>query len=253
MIAVSQSGSTPEIVETLGRLAGAGARTVAVTNDEQSELARAADLVIALDAGPEVAVPATKTVTAQLVALALVARALAAGVDRVPFSDDDLDRLPAAVEAALAEVDGIDAVARVLAAADNVAAVARGLLYPAALETALKIRESAGIVAEGWSAADLRHGPIAAVRSERTAVIGFAADGPAAGDTQALLTELAGRGLPVTRIADTGDADLALPPGAEALAVVPAVVRGQQLAHATALHKGVDPDEPFGLSKVTAT
>ena len=108
-------------------------------------------------------------------------------------------------------------------------------------------------MAEGWSAADLRHGPIAAVRSDRTAVIGFAAAGPAAADTQALLTELAGRGLRVTRISDASDADIAVPPGAEALAVVPAVVRGQQLAHATALHKNIDPDEPFGLSKITAT
>ena len=113
VIAVSQSGSTPEIVETLDRLADAGARTVAVTNDEKSDLARAADLVVALDAGPEVAVPATKTVTAQLVALALVARALAGGSDRVPFSDADLRRLPDAVDAVLTDTDGIAAVADV--------------------------------------------------------------------------------------------------------------------------------------------
>lgn len=253
VIAVSQSGATPEIVETLGRLAEAGARTVAVTNEQDSDLARAADLVVALDAGPEVAVPATKTVTAQFVALALIARALARPANRAPFSDDELRHLPDAVETVLADDDRVPGFARVLADADSVVTVARGLLYPAALETALKVRESAGIIAEGWSAADLRHGPIAALRSDRTAVIGFFVRGPAGADTEALLTELGDRGLRALRVGEAADVDLQLPPVGEALAVVPAVVRGQQLAHATALRRGIDPDAPFGLSKVTAT
>ncbi|HEY8300361.1 MAG TPA: hypothetical protein VIG48_00545, partial [Jatrophihabitans sp.] len=116
-----------------------------------------------------------------------------------------------------------------------------------------KVRESAGIIAEGWSAADLRHGPIAALRSDRTAVIGFFVRGPAGADTEALLTELGDRGLRALRVGEAADVDLQLPPVGEALAVVPAVVRGQQLAHATALRRGIDPDAPFGLSKVTAT
>src|SRR5690349_12831120 len=92
VIAVSQSGATPEIVTVLERLNRAGARTVAVTNDENSALARAADLVVDLRAGAEVAVPATKTVTAQLVALTLLARGL--NPDTTPFGDADLDELP---------------------------------------------------------------------------------------------------------------------------------------------------------------
>jgi glucosamine--fructose-6-phosphate aminotransferase (isomerizing) len=250
VIAVSQSGATPEIVTVLERLAGAGARTVAVTNDENSALARAADLVLDLGAGAEVAVPATKTVTAQLVALALLARGLNPAT--TPFGDADLDELPDLVASVLADERGVGPAADRIAAASMVVAVARGLLYPAALESALKVRESAGLPAEGWSAADLRHGPIAAVQPG-AAVVGLSVAGPAEQDTLGLLAELKSRGVDTISVGNAAEADVALPRGNEALAAVPAIVRGQQLALATARRRGVDPDQPFGLSKVTAT
>ena len=251
VVAISQSGATPEITAVLTRLREAGARTLAVTNDPASPLAQAAHGVVELGAGSEVAVPATKTVAAQFAALLLVARALAPA--RVPFSDTDLDSLPGAAADVLADAAVADAVAGRLAASRTVVAVARGYLFPAALESALKIRESAGIPAEGWSAADLRHGPIAALDAA-TAVLAYAVPGPTATDVDDLVAALRTRGLDPVRVGLGAPAGgLTLPPVAEALAAIPAVIRGQQLALATALCRGIDPDAPLGLSKITVT
>jgi glucosamine--fructose-6-phosphate aminotransferase (isomerizing) len=251
VIAISQSGATPEITAVVTALRRAGAVALAVTNDGASPLAAAADGVVELGAGPEVAVPATKTVAAQFAAGLLVARALAPG--RTPFTDDDLDALPGAVAEVLADTSPVAPVAQRLAAARTVVAVGRGYLFPAALETALKIRESAGIPAEGWSSADLRHGPVAALDAA-TAVLALAVPGPVAADVDDLVAALVARGLDPVRIGTgAGPGGLVLPAVVEALAVVPAVVRGQQLALATALARGSDPDAPFGLTKVTPT
>jgi glucosamine--fructose-6-phosphate aminotransferase (isomerizing) len=101
LVALSQSGATPEIQTVTRRLREQGARAVAIVNQPDSVLARVADLVIGLDAGPELAVPATKTVTAELVALAAVAAALGP----VPFERADLDRLPESVAAVIADAE----------------------------------------------------------------------------------------------------------------------------------------------------
>jgi glutamine---fructose-6-phosphate transaminase (isomerizing) len=132
-----------------------------------------------------------------------------------------------------------------LAGAERLFVVARGLLQAAALEAALKIKETARIVAEGISTADFRHGPIAAVDRD-VPVLAFEHSGPAAQDVRELVAELETRGARVARLA-VGDA---VP---EALAVIPAVVRAQQLALELALARGLDPDAPAGLSKITAT
>ncbi|HST40746.1 MAG TPA: SIS domain-containing protein [Conexibacter sp.] len=248
-IAVSQSGQTPEIVQTLARLRDAGARALAVTNDATSELALAAEAVVALDAGAELAVPATKTVTAQLLAFALLARALGP----VPFNDAQLHELPAAVEAVLDDPAPARHAAERLVGDTRLVVTARGLLYGAALETALKLQETAAIAADGFSSADLRHGPITIV-GEGFPVIALAAgDGPAAADVADLVGVLRERGARVLTISTSPDADLPLPAVTEALAPIVAVVRGQQLACELALLRGRDPDAPANLRKVTAT
>jgi glutamine---fructose-6-phosphate transaminase (isomerizing) len=129
--------------------------------------------------------------------------------------------------------------------------VARGFLYGAALETALKIKETCSLPADGYSSADLRHGPIAAV-TRGFPVIALNAAGPAFDDVASLVSELRRREARVLTIACGGDVSLpsAVP---EALVPILAVVRGQQLAHALALRLGFDPDSPAGLTKVTAT
>jgi glutamine---fructose-6-phosphate transaminase (isomerizing) len=248
VVALSQSGKTPEIQSVTRTLHEAGARTVAIVNDAASPLAAAAELVIALDAGVERAVPATKTVTSELLAVAAVAAALGT----LPFDRSALDELPAAVDELLARPEPATSLAESWAGAERAFVVARGLLLAAALETALKIKETTGVLAEGISAADLRHGPIAATGPAAPVLI-LDGGGPPSADVTQIATLAAERGSPVARCAP-GKAELPLPPGTpEALAVVTATVAGQQLALALAEARGFDPDVPAGLSKVTAT
>ncbi|HEU4975648.1 MAG TPA: SIS domain-containing protein [Baekduia sp.] len=251
-IGVSQSGRTPEIVAVLEAYRAAGACAIAVTNDRSGPLAAAADATLDTAAGAERAVPATKTVTAQLAAFAILAEA-AARDGRLPWGAADWSSLPAAVEALLSDAAPAERAAEKIAGAAGLVAIARGLLLGAALEAALKLKETTGILAEGASAADFLHGPIAIVRRELP-VVTFAAPGPTTRDVEELAAAVRERGGRVLRCAPGEGADLPLPADVpEGLAAIPAVVRAQQLARATALARGVDPDAPFGLSKVTAT
>jgi glucosamine--fructose-6-phosphate aminotransferase (isomerizing) len=247
-IAVSQSGRTPEIVTVLTRLRDAGARALAVTNDAGSDLASAGDALVALDAGSELAVPATKTVTAELLAFALIARALGP----VPFTDEDLQALPDAVAAVLDDPEPARRAAAQLVDDQRLVVTARGLLLGAAFEAALKLQETTGIAADGFSAADLRHGPIAIVDAG-FAVLALSAPGPAHRDVADLVATLRERGARVLTLGVDADADLPLPAVVEGLAPIVAVVRAQQLARELALLRGRDPDAPEGLNKVTRT
>jgi glucosamine--fructose-6-phosphate aminotransferase (isomerizing) len=178
--------------------------------------------------------------------------AVAAALGQLPCSAADLAALPDAVAAVLSDVDAVTAVGASLAAADRVVVTARGLLLPAALETALKLQETTGMLAQGLSTADLRHGPVAATGPE-VPVVALAAPGAAEADTRALADEVRSRGARAVVLgALPGDA-VSLPAIPEILAPIPAVVRGQQLALAASLARGVDPDRPAGLRKVTPT
>jgi glucosamine--fructose-6-phosphate aminotransferase (isomerizing) len=249
VIAVSQSGATPEIVTTLQALQDGGGTGLAITNDPQSPLARAARETVELEMGIERAVPATKTVTGQLVTFAIIAAALG----RVPFTHEQLLAVPEWVEALLDDPNPTAAAARHLAGAAQLIVVARGYLFAAALETALKIEETCSLLADGYSAADLRHGPIAAV-TRGLPVIALCADGPAHADVASLVDEMQMRQADVLVVGDGDQADVPLPTDApEPLAPILAVVRGQQLAHELATALGYDPDSPRGLTKVTRT
>ena len=159
VVAVSQSGRTPEIATVVERLTAAGARTLAVTNEPDSPLAAAADAAVELRAGTEQAVPATKTFTATALAFAILAEALGP----VSYGEDDWARLPAALEAVLDDPEPAESVAAAIGDAPGLLTTARGYCYPMALEAALKLKETAELLAEGYSAADLRHGPTAVV------------------------------------------------------------------------------------------
>jgi glucosamine--fructose-6-phosphate aminotransferase (isomerizing) len=249
VVAISQSGETPEIVTVCDRLRGAGARTVAIVNQADSPLGRAADAVLQLGVGPERAVPATKTVTAQMLAVAAVAAATGA----VPFDAGELGAIPGAVASVLGDREPAHRLAARWAHSERLFVAARGLMYAAALEAALKIKETTGILAEGISAADLRHGPIGVAAGD---VPVLALDGGGAGRADVRdVAELAReRGAPVAVCGDAQDADLPLPWGMpEALTVFPATVRAQQLALAMADERGIDADAPAGLTKVTPT
>jgi glucosamine--fructose-6-phosphate aminotransferase (isomerizing) len=241
VVGVSQSGRTPEIVDVVERLRATGGHAVAITNDPGSPLAAAAETVIELGAGSEQAVPATKTFTAQMAAFAVLAQALG----DVPWAPGDLASVPGAVAAVLDDPAPMATLAERWAGIDQLVVTARGWLFAAALETALKVRETALVSAQGFSVADFLHGPIAAV-DPGAAVLALRAEGPAAADVDEALGALRERG-----------ADVELLPAVdgvpEALAPIAAAVRGQQLALELALRKGLDPDAPRGLNKVTIT
>jgi len=241
VVALSQSGATPEIISTCQAVRAGGAVVLGITNEPRSPLADAVDLVLSTDAGPERAVPATKTVTAQLAVLATVTSALRAG----PVPDGTLDGLPGAVAAVLDDPGPVRQLAGRWQDLDRLVVAGRGLAYGAALETALKVKETTGILAEGISTADLLHGPIAAVYAGAPVLL---VDGGGPADTD--LTEL--RELLDSRQAQS--ASLPVPPGLpEAVHVIAAITRGQQLAYELARARGVNPDAPAHLSKVTAT
>jgi glucosamine--fructose-6-phosphate aminotransferase (isomerizing) len=252
-VGVSQSGKTPEIVSVLEHYRAAGAITVAVTNDRDSALAGAAHATIDTAAGAERAVPATKTVTSQFAAFAVLAEALARddADAALPWDDATWGALPGAVAEILADDAPAQAAATVVGDAQGLVAIARGLLLGAALEAALKVKEMTGILAEGASAADFLHGPIAVVRRELP-VLTLSAGGPAAADVAEFADAARARGGRVLAIGPDGDLPIPAAIG-DGLAAIPAIVRAQQLARAVSLLRGIDPDTPFGLSKVTAT
>jgi glutamine---fructose-6-phosphate transaminase (isomerizing) len=248
-VGISQSGRTPEITTVLERYRRAGAETVAITNEAGSPLAESASACIPLGAGAEDAVPATKTFTAQLAAVALLAEALGP----VPWGDRDWQRLPGLIGEVLADQAPPERVAAALGDVQELVAVGRGYLMCVALEAALKLREATGMRAEGWSAADFRHGPVTVARADLP-LLAVSASGPAAADVEELAARLERDGTPVLRLADRPEATLPYPDGlAEPLCALPATVRAQQLALAVARRRGLDPDEPPGLLKVTPT
>src|SRR3954471_1119856 len=167
VIGISQSGRSPDVAGVVAAARVAGAPTVAITNDASSPLAHAADLLLELGVGPERSVAATKTYTASLAALASLVAEL---------RDDDRDRaallrVPSlvrqAVDGAFAAVEALDE----HTAAPHLLMLGRGYNYATAMEIALKVRELTANVAEGFSSADLMHGPIAAIAPGTPAVV----------------------------------------------------------------------------------
>jgi glutamine---fructose-6-phosphate transaminase (isomerizing) len=245
-VAVSQSGGSPDLVDSLSTARACGALTLAVTNSPASPLARAAELSADVAAGTERAVAATKTYTAELLALYLVMAGWA-GLDTSAAS-----RVPEAAARTLSHGDRVDAAADRYRFADRLVTTARGYSYPTAREAALKLMETSYLGAQAFSGADLLHGPMAMVDAgvPVIAIRTPGAGGQAMDPVIAKLTDagadvlLVGPndGLPVA--ADGVDADLS-----PILEILPL----QQLAWRLALNRGGDPDAPRGLRKVTET
>src|SRR5688572_18838375 len=185
-VAVSQSGRTEEIVATQDWARDCGARTVAITNELGSPLAERADLALVTLAGEELAVPATKTFTTQLAALAVLA--LAIGADRAGL--ERLREVPGAIQRALGAAGAAEELAARLTYVQRLVVSARGYAYAIARELALKLEEACYVTALGLSYADLEHGPIAVVDAATPALLLAAAhDEPMLG----AMTELARR------------------------------------------------------------
>lgn len=257
VVSVSQSGETQEIVETQQWAAACGARTIAVTNAATSSLAESADLALTTQAGQELAVPATKSYTAQLAAMAILAGALAPDPTAL---DADLDRVPGEVRRLVTEQTGVDEAVGRLAATPDALVSGRGIAFGTALETALKLEETCLRPVRGLSYADLRHGPIAVVDAEHVVVLVAAQDGPMVTGMTELAADLRQRGVGATvgiggdrAFAATCDVAVAGPDLPELVAPLALVVPGQLIVEALARRLGLNPDAPRGLSKVTQT
>jgi glucosamine--fructose-6-phosphate aminotransferase (isomerizing) len=256
-VAISQSGKTEEITETLSWAADCGARTIAVTNGPGSPLAEIAEVALITEAGDELAVPATKTYTTQLAALAVIALGLGAEVDLT-----DLRRTPDEVAGLIEATEASEALPEIteeLAAVSGAVVSGRGMVFGTALELALKLKEACYLHAMGLSYADLLHGPIAVVDEKTPAILVAADSGPNLAGTVALGRRVTGAGASAYGIGGgPGLAEVcsrvlpgtALPEWVAPLALV---VPGQLLVEALARRLGIDPDLPRGLNKVTQT
>ena len=248
MLAISQSGASPDLLATVSRARSNGARIVALVNAESSPLAQLADDLIPLGAGPELSVAATKSYIASLAAIVQ----LVAGWTRDAELAAALESAPPLLERAF-ELDWSAALTP-LADANNLYVIGRGLGLGIAQEAALKFKETCGIHAEALSAAELRHGPMALVRAHFPLLIFTQDDESRAGVVQ-LAGELADRGAAVL-IAGAEVAQATVLPTAKAHPVIEPLLHVQSfyaLANALSLERGRDPDRPPHLSKVTET
>ena len=260
VIGISQSGASPDIVGVVEAGRRQRAATLAITNDPASPLASAAEFVIELAAGPERAVAATKTYTTSLLAIARLSVALSrAGQARAGDDERDLAAIPDAIAAALAVEPEVEAIARELAGMDRCVVVGRGFEYATARESALKLKELAQVFADPYSAADFLHGPIALVQPGIPLLV-FAPEGAAAAGQVELLRGLRERGADtlvlsdVTETRELGRWSLPIPAGVpEWLRPIVSIVPAQLLAHHVTIARGLDPENPRSLTKVTRT
>jgi glucosamine--fructose-6-phosphate aminotransferase (isomerizing) len=259
VIGVSQSGQSPDIVGVVAAARRQGAPTIALTNDAESDLATAAAHHIELRAGPERAVAATKTYTAELLAVALLVTALEARLGPVAGRNDELAAVPAAMAATLDTEQDAETVARHLAGRDRLIVVGRGFNYATAREMALKLKELARLAADPYSAADFLHGPLVLVEPGYPVIV-LASSGPTAPDIDALLARLADLDVEPIVISDRPEAidaasfAIRLPSGLpDWLMPIVAIIPGQLLALHLAIARGIDPESPRWIAKITRT
>jgi glucosamine--fructose-6-phosphate aminotransferase (isomerizing) len=256
VVGISQSGESTDTNLVLERARRQGALTLGVTNESGSAMARIAEHVFLVRAGREKSVAATKTYTGQMLMMYLLAYALGGAV-RIA----DLERIPDVVRATLALEPEIDALSERYRFMRHAVVVGRGLNYSNAFEMALKLMETCYVVAERFSSADFLHGPIALVE-QNFPVFAFAPPGktwPSIGET---LTKLQGLQAEIVAITDSGNREverratrvIRLPRRVkEILTPIPYIVPAQIFAACLAVHKGLDPDQPRTLTKVTLT
>ncbi|MGY0018579.1 SIS domain-containing protein [Streptomyces sp. YJ-C3] len=253
VIIVSQSGGSPDLVASTKAARRAGAITLAVTNNPDSPLAAVCEHHIDVLAGPEKALPATKTYTAALLALYLFVEGLRGGDGSAAAV------LPGLAADLIAREDEVRTLAARYRFADRMVITSRGYGYPTAKEAALKLMETSYIPALSYSGADLLHGPLAMVDNV-SPVIAVVTDGPGGRALQPVLDRLRGRGAdlvvigPEAQVAQAS-AGFVLPTAGvpEELQPVLEILPLQRLAYEVTIARGQDPDAPRALAKVTET
>jgi glucosamine--fructose-6-phosphate aminotransferase (isomerizing) len=256
VVALSQSGESTDTNLVLERAREQGALTLGITNEGRSTLARIAGHVLLVRAGREKSVAATKTYTGQLLMMYLLAYALGG---RVRIAE--LERVPETVATALEMQPEIEALSQRYRFMSHAVVVGRGLNYANAFEFALKLMETCYVVAERFSSADFLHGPIALVE-QGFPVFAFAPPGKTWASMSEMLGKLRGLKAEIVAITDQANRDVEgcctrvvrFPRRIkEALTPIPYIVPGQLFAACLAAQKGLDPDSPRTLSKVTLT
>jgi glucosamine--fructose-6-phosphate aminotransferase (isomerizing) len=255
-VGISQSGQSPDIVSVLEEGRRQGALTLAITNDVDSPLAHVADLVIDIGAGEEKAVAATKTYTAQLMAIALLSVLLVN--DRKMMTE--LESLPGLVKQALELDTAIERIAERYRYMQHCVVLGRGYNYATAFEWSLKLKELAYVVAEPYSSADFQHGPIAII-SQGFPVLAVAPQGEVFENMLAQLTTLFIEYKAELLIISNEELALSLAHSPlklpkdlpEWLSPIVAIVPAQLLSYYLARARGLDPEQPRGLTKVTLT
>jgi glucosamine--fructose-6-phosphate aminotransferase (isomerizing) len=255
VLAISQSGRSPDILAVIQEGRRQGALTVAITNDIYSPLAAFAEQRINLRAGLERSVAASKTYTASLLALAMLSAALSQDENQRRA----LERVPALVSQTLEGAKQVIACASDYHAAQACVVIGRGYNYATAFETALKLKELTYVLAEPYSSADFQHGPVALVENGFL-VLAIVPEGETATELTSFLQELQPRAprlvvvSPLSQALESATTAISIPAGIpEWLSPMIAILPGQLFALGLALAKGIDPDHPRGLHKVTLT
>ena len=251
VVGVSQSGEGADINYVLERAKEYGAYTLAITNEENSSMAKIVDQTLLIHAGRERSVAATKTYTGQMLHFYLLAASI--GDRRI-----DYHRIPELTAKALELKSEVEAVVQRYLFMENCVVVGRGLNYGNAYELALKLMETCYVVAERFSSADFFHGPLAIVE-RRFPVILFGTDGPTKRGTLDLLNKL--RELSADSFSITNDEEIAknsanslrVPVDDEFLSPIPFIIPAQLFTALLSEAKGIDPDSPRSLNKVTKT
>jgi glucosamine--fructose-6-phosphate aminotransferase (isomerizing) len=260
VLAISQSGETADTLAAVREALRKGASVLGICNVVGSTIAREAGRGVYLHAGPEIGVASTKAFTCQMAVLAMMAIAFGR-TRRLSAADGQrlvrqVAALPDLAEQVIARSDAIRKIAEKYAGATNAFFIGRGYSYPAALEGALKLKEISYIHAEGYHAAELKHGPIALLDA-KVPVIAAAPDNPGKVKTIGNILECRARGAPVIGIATEGDADIPphcddvilIPSCEEFLSPVPLVIAEQLFAYHVADLRGCPIDQPRNLAK----
>ncbi len=256
VVGISQSGESPDIIAVLQEARKQGVPVISITNAADSPLARSSDMVIDVGAGEEKAVAATKSYTGQLMAIAMLSAALTESDDRY----QELVSLSSRIEDALEINAEIEEAAAQFADMTHGVVLGRGYNYATAYEWSLKLKELAYVVAEPYSSADFLHGPIALV-DEGFPVFALVQTGTMFDEMSSLVERLkfrhGARTIVVTNEVDRFDySDVTLlTPGEvpEHLSPIVSIVPAQLFSYHLACKKGLDPESPRGLTKVTQT
>jgi len=261
VVAVTQSGETADTLAGVREARERGAKVIAITNVVGSRVTRESDGVIYTHAGPEIGVAATKTFTAQIAALTVLALKLAQAKGSLPEERvlslwEELLTIPDIVEAELQDMVHMEGCAEIFAGVASSLFLGRGMGVPVAMEGALKLKEISYIHAEAYPAGEMKHGPIALI-TEEVPIVVVATQGPTYEKVVSNIQEVRARGARVVAVATAGDEEihrhadcvLHVPRTSEVLSAIPATIPLQLLSYHIAKVRGCDVDQPRNLAK----